>query len=503
MGYKAASGATEDKTFSWTGLVNLIRPHRTELDIAARPSDGLIVFSAIWGLATILSIAERTWALGGEVGIAIAASQWITLLACLALIARPRQTWLLGLIAAAMAAQYVYRLPVISNNQTIAFFMNSCIVTVLGVEIVRNRSIAIDRDEAYERLRVVARALLAVMYFYGIFHKINNDFLDPNVSCAVSLYDPLARPFGLDQNIVGRYAAIASTFIVELIAMVALYWRRFFWLGLILALMFHYIIPLSAFSWYMDFSCLVFALYVMATPREVSAGLYSTVVALLRSLPVRSPGNAALLTLVALLIVSTLIVYFVAQGYPPRAQKLLWHSSWLVVWAVVGGATMVLLTRAALLAMPYSEGYGNRQPLWLYLFPATLFVTSLSPYLGLKTESSIAMFSNLHTEGGQTNHLLLNPPPYIASYQRSLVRIVDSNDGYLRRIAAGGGYEVKYELARQLRDKPGAWVTYEENGKLREGITGKTIDYPHPSFIESRFLAFKPVDFTRPKVCTH
>lgn len=482
---------------------DLIRPHRTELDTTARPSDGLVVFAAMWGFATMLSIADRARALGGELGIAIGVSQWLVLGLCLALIARPRQTWLLGLVAAVMVAQYVYRMPVASNNQTIAFFMNGAILTVVALEVVKTRSGAIDRDTAYERLRVVARALLAVMYFYGIFHKINHDFLDPQVSCAISLYEPLARPFGLDQNIVGRYGAIAATFVVELIAMVVLYWRRYFWVGLILALIFHYIIPISGFSWYMDFSSLVLALYILSTPREVSAGFYSTVVAVLRKIPVRSPGNAAIAALLLLLAVSAVLVFAIAEYYPPRDKKLLWHSSWLVVWAVVGGAAMVLVTRAALLTLPYSEQRGERQPAWLYLFPATLFVMSLSPYLGLKTESSIAMFSNLHTEGGQTNHLLLDPPPYAAGYQDSVVRILASDDGRLKGLAARGGHMVMFELARNLRERPGIWVTYEANGRVYDRVTGDTIDYPQPSLLERKLLIFKDVDFTRPKVCTH
>ena len=80
----------------------------------------------------------------------------------------------------------------------------------------------------YERMRVVARALLAVMYFYGIFHKINTDFFDPTVSCAVALYDPLASGFGLAGNPIGHQVAIWSTFIIETITIVALYWKRFF-----------------------------------------------------------------------------------------------------------------------------------------------------------------------------------------------------------------------------------------------------------------------------------
>lgn len=484
-------------------LWSLIRPRRTELDIAARPSDGLVVFAALWGLATIFSVVSNTYGLSGQGGTAMALSQWIIVGLSLALIARPRQTWLLGLLAGVMAMQYLYRSPVPSNNQTIAFFMNSSIVLVVAIEVFRDRSHKIDREFAYERLRVVARALLAVMYFYGIFHKINTDFLDPDVSCAVALYEPLTRPFGLDQNIVGRTTAIIATFVVEAITLVALYWRRYFWVGLILGLTFHYIIPISAFSWYMDFSSLVLALYMLSTPREVSAGFYSTAVAILRKLPIKSPGNAALTALFLLLAVAAALVFGVSQGYPLRAGALLWHSSWLVVWAVVGGIVMVLVTRAALLELPYDKSPAKRQPVWLYALPAALFLTSLSPYLGLKTESSIAMFSNLHTEGGQTNHLLFGTPPYIAPYQSSLTRIVESNDWGLQQLASKGGSMVEYQLASRLRSAPDVWVTVEKNGQVFERVTGATIDYPVPSLVERKFLAFKDVDFARPKVCSH
>ena len=77
-----------------------------------------------------------------------------------------------------------------------------------------------------------------------------------------------------------------------------------------------------------------------------------------------------------------------------------YHSVWVLFWAVYGGIAMVLLTWVALDYLPWRGHVGSRQPLWVYSFPLVLFLTCLSPYMGLKTESSIAMFSNLHTEGG-------------------------------------------------------------------------------------------------------
>ncbi|WP_300972954.1 thiol-disulfide oxidoreductase [Sphingomonas sp. LHG3406-1] len=485
------------------GFRHLVKPEWSDCEQAARPSDGLVVFGAMWGFATMLSIADRTRVLSFEWGVMLGIAQWTVMFMALALVARPRFTLLLGLVAGAMAVQYVARLPVLSNNQTLAFFMNISIVAVIGLEVIKSRSLTIDREIVYERLRVVARAILATMYFYGIFHKINTDFLDPEVSCAVALYEPLARPFSLDQNMVGQWGSIIATFVVEAIAIVCLYWRRYFWVGLILGLTFHYIIPLSGYSWYMDFSSLVLALYMLSVPREVSAGFYSSVTALLRKAPISRAGFTAILLFVALVAVCALIVFRIADYFPTRENKLVWHSAWLLIWAVVGGTMSVLITRAALLALPYSEKPGPRQPRWLLIAPAILFIQCLSPYFGLKTESSINMFSNLHTEGGQTNHLIFTPPPYVAGYQRELVKVVDSSIPWVATVAKDGDYLVRHELGSALRENPGGWVTFDYKGQRYERIVNETFPFDRPNLLERKLLRFKPVDFERPKVCTH
>ena len=102
----------------------------------------------------------------------------------------------------------------------------------------------------------------------------------------------------------------------------------------------------------------------------------------------------------------------------------LYNSIWVLFWAIYGGIAMVMLTAVALDYLPWRGAAGARQPLWVYAFPLVLFLSCLSPYIGLKTESSIAMFSNLHTEGGLTNHLLFDKPPYLFDYQKDVVEIV-------------------------------------------------------------------------------
>jgi hypothetical protein len=474
-------------------------------DAGVEVRDGLTSFSIMWAIALIFSVTSHYGNLTLANGYQLALLDYAVLACCVALILQPRRLGLLALLAAAMAVQYIYRLPVASNNQTIAFFMNLAIVAIVAVAWLRNSSVEGARDDAYERLRVVARYLLATMYFYGIFHKINTDFLDPNASCAVALYKPLTQIVGLQDNLLGRYGSIASTFIIEAITLTCLFWKRFFAVGLIIGLVFHYVIPISAYSWYMDFSSLVLAFYVLTVPREVSIAFYSRGRDLLQKFPSPSTGGTAILALTLLFLLSTLL----ASSLRARAEGLAisemmaWHSAWIVIWAVVGGVVMILLTAAALAALPYAPPRGQRQPAWIYLFPAVLFVSCLSPYLGLKTESSIAMFSNLHTEGGQTNHLVFARSLYLADYQREIATIEDSSSARMRRMADRNLGMVRLELERWMARHADDWVTFSLNGSRHERATATTFPLSDSNVLERRLLIFKPVDVARPRPCTH
>lgn len=475
------------------------RSDEMPLDVA----DGLTSFAPMWALAALFSVAGDYQSLSGNNGLFYAIPGWAIVLQSVWLIARPRTTGLLLSLSATVVILYALRAPVASNNQTITMVMDLAILLSAGYLFISSGRNGIDRIFLYEQIRIVARALLAVMYFYGIFHKINSDFLDPTVSCAVGLYAPLASPFGLEDNLVGRYLAIYATFVIEAIAIVALYWRRYFAIGFILALIFHYIIPISAYSWYMDFSCLVFALYMLSIPRPVSAMAQHSIRTFL------APVRARFLTLETLIIgmllfaLAAVFVMTLNGFYPGRSAAMLRHSVGIVLWAVIGGGLMIILANAALHYLPYTGPAPARQPGWLLAIPVLFFLSCLSPYLGLKTESSINMFSNLHTEGGETNHLLFERPPYLFDYQNDVVRIIDAESSWLQEKARDGEHYILFALKDHLRRHPHEWVTYELNGQVHERVTTADFAGQQPGLIERNLLRFKTVDFDRPKVCTH
>ena len=58
------------------------------------------------------------------------------------------------------------------------------------------------------------------------------------------------------------------------------------------------------------------------------------------------------------------------------------------------------------------------------MIPLVFFLNGISPYLGLKTEGSISMFSNLHVEGRTTNHFLHAVIPGFWNYSDEVITVI-------------------------------------------------------------------------------
>ena len=134
----------------------------------------------------------------------------------------------------------------------------------------------------------------------------------------------------------------------------------------------------------------------------------------------------------------------------------------------------------------------------LAIFAVLVFVNGFGPYLGLRTESSFSMFSNLHTENGVSNHLIVPSRIQITNWQRDLVEIVDSNNAELNKTRDNRQLVVFLELCR-VRSVEGAnfWVQFRTNGILqtfdaRRPETLGTI--PMLNALERCYLFFRPVE---------
>jgi hypothetical protein len=120
---------------------------------------------------------------------------------------------------------------------------------------------------------------------------------------------------------------------------------------------------------------------------------------------------------------------------------------------------------------------------------------------GLKTETSWAMFANLRTEGGWTNHLLVPSSAQIFDYQRDLVAVTGSSDRYLQSVADRKLLIPYFELRR----RPEASVSYVREGK--EHVYARLADDPaFPGDIPwtlQKLLLFRPTDQSTKETCKH
>ncbi|MEM8632126.1 MAG: thiol-disulfide oxidoreductase [Pseudomonadota bacterium] len=404
----------------------------------------------------------------------------------------PRLSLLFLVNAGAFVAHYAAFSPIASNNQiTALFFCLTVLVAALVVAARRGRA-SEDRDNLFLTIAGPGRWLLAIMYFYGIYHKINIDFLDPAVSCAVVLYGLLAGGFGLADWGLGQYGAIAATFIVEGIAMVLLFVPRWKVVGMAIGVPFHVIIGWTGYAYYKDFSTIVLVLYTLFIPAAALSTGFDRLSRLF--------GSRETALSVGRMAIFGLLTAFAVVSFWRSGTLAVTHASFTWVFTVYAIVFYVFL----LLCVRPAPGEAQPKAGLLAVLPILFFINGASPYLGLKTESSIAMYSNLHTEGGQTNHLIHGTLPFAAGYQEDLVVPIGSNSAaFNESFVYPGSALVRYELDRMLALTPGLNVIVEVNGARVETAAGWTNTYLASGPLTQSFLMFKPVDFNRPKACSH
>jgi hypothetical protein len=129
-----------------------------------------------------------------------------------------------------------------------------------------------------------------------------------------------------------------------------------------------------------------------------------------------------------------------------------------------------------------------------------VLLNGASPYLGLKTETSFSMFSNLRTEAGEENHLFLPRLDWF-ELQDDVVEIGASGAPELARFAGTGERLAWFEVRRALdrRRDEGVRVTYRRDGQWVEASSAE----PIPLLLD-RTLVFRPLPpVGAPPACGH
>jgi len=403
----------------------------------------------------------------------------------------PRSNILLLINAILFSALYIYSSPVSSNNKTTAFFLSVLVILSFLKNLISGRGISFDRDKIFYLIQGPSKLILVFMYFLGIYHKLNTDFFNPNVSCAVELYKPIVSIIGQEGNMNLYWIPIYSTVIVETIAIIGLLFKRYCKFGLAVSIPFHIIIGFTGYAFYMDFSTIVLAMYALNINEESLKKLKNFYLKVFRSYWLKKT-------------ISLLPIFFAIAIYVYVAiicRGICSYKSFMPIFAFYSVPIYLILIFSKNI---HQVRWKKSSSGLLYLIPLVFFLNGLSPYLGLKTEGSISMYSNLYVEGRTTNHFLHGVIPGFWNYSDEIITIINSNDNRLKK----GEAFVRYDFDRILSNMKNAEVTVRSNLENTTQKISTSEGNWENTFVDShwllkKYLIFKPIDYTRPKVCDH
>ena len=209
--------------------------------------------------ATPTIAAPPTWLLSGLV------------LAAVAVIHRPASVGRLLSLAAVQILDVAYHLPFVPNHWLLTGILSLAILGAGGVVAVRARFAAVQLVDLYQTLTPSVRISAAVFYFFTFFHKLNADFLNPDVSCAVRFFEQTLTPLGLSALPGAGAAVIWATLAGELFLAVGLAVPRWRQAACMLGAGFHMVLALDALHIFYNFSAVMFAVLWVCVPASRAA----------------------------------------------------------------------------------------------------------------------------------------------------------------------------------------------------------------------------------------
>lgn len=442
------------------------------------PPDVLTTFATLWSIASLFHIASYDhWDRGMLIVVAVV---WLLL--------KPSSAGRLALVAASQLTVALVFAPFISNHWLFTAFVNAGIVASWAALAIRERSVHVEGPALYRMFAPTARWMVVVLYFYVVFHKLNADFFSLETSCGTDFYaHHLQRfPFLPEADWVS-WSVIWGTVLVEAAIPILFVFRKTRHWGVMLGMAFHGMIAFNPKNPFYNFSSMLYAAYTLFLPPDFQKRLST------KTRRVTRIGVAATVAALALTM------------FDPEA-----FDGPLYVWAPYALSVMVVV----FIALGPRLGDAPQSPRelfafrrwWLAILPLVLFANGFMPYLGLKTETSFAMYSNLRTERGESNHFLVGKwTEFTDDYQYDFVKIVESNNPVLQKMADLDLLVPWFELRRIGSELQDTSVTYVRDGETV--VVDRTGDDPELSkkipLWKQKLLYFRPIDDAPHQTCHH
>lgn len=447
-------------------------------------SENLKIFSFFFGVFSVLHFFVYAY----QFRLPLYITTYIIPVLGFLLILKPGSARLLSGVVLVLSIDGILQAPVFSNHTILKNFLVLAIILAGFYSWLCGGG----RKAFYLSFAPLGRALLLVMYFFGVFHKVNQDFLDPSVSCAVALWDAMPAYIPALSGGFFDYVKIYGTLIIESAIFICLLSRRFRNIGVFFGITFHSMLALSDYALYAPFSMLTVALHVLfLSPDHANQVCSSKPWKRMRGFLQSFKGKLLLTVYIAL-------VWGLAYHGQYSSVGLLWIVAMLVPYSALlslgrngdeCSTTTLLLSR----------------PILLNFITIFFFLNCFSPYFGLKTSQSMNMFANLRLENGVSNHYVMGVPGAFG-YLEDLVRIEDSGgDPFLTYIKREDLRLVYYGFIDYLERNKNLSVSYYRSGSYYshssyDDISKEDRGMLHPRWVRA-WLHFTPVDLSRPKEC--
>ncbi|MFO0808742.1 MAG: hypothetical protein U0746_08985 [Gemmataceae bacterium] len=457
--------------------------------------DRLTIFSHLWAIAGVAEAARWMW---DEVP-----WNWVLLPTSLALFAFPGSVACLVIFAITQIGFHALVPHMPWNHGLFMALMNGAILASVArvyTRTSRGDDRPATREAIVDHFAPTLRLSLIFLYGWAFVHKLNWDFLDPKCSCAGYLLPFLNTKYGvLPTGVAMTQLGIWSTLIVESAVPVLLCFRRTIGLAMVLGTAFH--LFLSQFGGLFGFAAVMYAVYFLFLPPSFTDDLANRMEDVLTRLYLRR-FRSWLSPMLALAIPTTGLLLRAVHGSSALDTGLWWWNAWVLLVVGCFARPLELAIRAPA-AVPLTPVW---RPLWAV--PVVVLVNGACPYLGLKTETSWSMYSNLRTEV-RPNHLFMPEWLKVASYQDDLVEIVETSHPALQGYRQPGPLMTFFEFRRTCSQTTEDFrVVYRRNGvecvlELVNGVsTDPTVTRPH-GWLMDNLLRFRPVDATGPATCRH
>lgn len=455
------------------------------------------LFCEVWAIATLFHMAQSRIYTNELCYVLLT-------LAAIALIIKPGSVIRLSLLITLQLYEVVARLPEISNHWIFTTFVNLTILQALFYLIIKKKSLYVDRDEFIQTFAPVVRIELLLLYFFVVLHKLNWGFFSTDYSCAGVLYKAQNVDALLPTTSTFLVFNIYLTIIIELLIPAMLFFRKTRNMGLLIGLVFHCVIAFNSFNGFYDFSGMIFAAYFLFTGYAFSNTVYSAYKNILKKrhqLKERfSQLNLRSFALLVVFVVVGLALLLVIS------KKF--NDYFRVIWGVYSFLFIILFLRSLSQKSQLHPSAGFRLPtVGFALFPVLVFLNGICPYLGLKTESSFAMFSNLRTENGLTNHFFIPTSAQVFDYQKDMIEIVSSSDLKLRKLADEQKLIPFFQFKNYVAKFRPAQVEYIRAGEHHTfdlAAAPANDELLHrSSIILRKLLGFRAITKTEPQPCQH